>query len=108
MSVSVDGSPVPGVLRVAVHERQRFFRLGLARLLAAAPEVDLVGVAVTPAELARLCASTAPHLPDVVILELDDPTADPCRTASSLRSQHRGLRFVGLTAVADPLLRPAV
>lgn len=108
MRTDSDGSPVLAVVRVAVQQRQRLFRLGLARLLDAAPEVDLAGVAVTPHELARICASAATDVPDVVILELDDPTADPCRTASSLRSQHRSVRFVGLTKLPDGVLRPAV
>lgn len=106
MPTEHDGAAVPnGALRVAVQQRQRFFRVGLARLLDDAPEVDFAGAAVTAPDLVRLCSALAPQ---IVAFELDDPTADPCRTAATLRAQHRGIRFVGLVSTSDESLRPVV
>lgn len=94
MAVNGSRSAAPqGAVTVALQQRQRFFRHGLALLLDAEPDIALVGTAVTAAELVRLCAH---HTPQVAVLELDDPVADPCHTAAGLRAQHYAIRFVGV------------
>jgi DNA-binding NarL/FixJ family response regulator len=88
------GHAVPlGAITVVVQQRQRFFREGLALLLEAEPGIALLGTAVSATELIKLCAHRPPH---VAIVEVDDPVADPCRTAATLRSAHYAIRFVGV------------
>ena len=82
-----------GAITVVLQQRLRFFRQGLALLLDAEPDVALLDTAVSATELIKVCAH---HAPQVVLLEVDDPVADPCRTAAALRAQQYAVRFVGL------------
>jgi DNA-binding NarL/FixJ family response regulator len=84
-------------LRVVVQERQRFFREGLSMVLNAEPDLDVVGTAEIPGELAEICVR---FKPDVVLLELDADW-DGCRLAAALRKRHRALRVIGLAGEID-------
>src|SRR4051794_2111583 len=55
-------------IRVAVQERQRFFREGLAMVLSTEPDVEVVASVATAAELVTACEADRP---DVVLLEVD-------------------------------------
>ena len=87
--------------RVAVQQRQRLFREGLAVFLGRQADIEVVGTARTAGELVRLCDEGRP---DVVLLEVDVTDWDPCRLAAALRGRHRSLRLVGLPAAPDPAL----
>jgi len=80
------------VQRVAVQDRQRLFRDGLALLLGAEPDVEVVASAATAEELVAL---TEGQQVDVVILELDVADWDSCRLVAALRKRHDGLAVIG-------------
>ncbi len=85
--------------RVAVQQRQRLFREGLAMFLGRHPDIEVVGTARTGGELVHLCDE---QRPDVVLLEVDVNDWDPCRLAAVLSSRHRDIRLVALPADPDP------
>src|SRR5258706_13517517 len=80
-------------MRVAIQERQRFLRDGLAIVLGEEPDIDVAGAVANASELVELCER---ERPDVVVLELDSDEWDACRLAAALRRRHRSLRVVGL------------
>lgn len=80
-------------IRVAIQQSQRFLRDGLTMLLAAEPDVEVVGAVSAARDLTELCAAARP---DVVVLDLDAQGWDACRLAAALRSRHRAVRVVGL------------
>jgi DNA-binding NarL/FixJ family response regulator len=71
------------------------FREGLKRRLSEAPDVTVLGTAVTGEDLSRLCVE---RRPDLVILEVDIAAWDPCRVAHRLQREVPGLRFLGTYA----------
>ncbi|MGH3922474.1 MAG: response regulator transcription factor [Pseudonocardiaceae bacterium] len=85
-------------LRVAVQERKRFLRDGLAILLSDEPDIEVVGTATTAAELLRLCHE---HSPDVVLIELEVDDWDPGALVAALRADHPAIRVVGVGAGHD-------
>jgi two-component system NarL family response regulator len=87
--------------RVAVQQRQRLFREGLATFLDRHADVEVVGTARTAGELTLLCDE---RRPEVVLLEVDVTDWDPCRLAAALRARHQHLRLIGLPAGPDPTL----
>jgi DNA-binding NarL/FixJ family response regulator len=90
-------------IRVAVQQRHRFFREGIALLLDAEPGIEVVGTAVTGTDVVKLCAHTEP---DVTIIDVDQATTattigagdtvDACQVAATLRAQLPALRFIGV------------
>lgn len=83
------------VLRVAVQDRQRLFRDGLAMVLRTEADLSVVATAATAAELV---AATEGQPLDVVVLELDSPDWDACRLVAALRRRHPRLAIVGTWA----------
>jgi DNA-binding NarL/FixJ family response regulator len=79
-------------LRVAIQDRRRFVREGLAEVLRIEPDLDIVGTADDAAALVQLCR--AQRL-DAVVLELTPGEWDAPRLAAALRRQQRALRVVG-------------
>jgi DNA-binding NarL/FixJ family response regulator len=88
---------------IAVQQRDRLIRHGLAQLLDGELDMELTGTAVTPADLVKLSADTSPQ---VAVIELDR-AAEPCRTAATLRNHDPDVRFVGVFAAADDAELPA-
>jgi DNA-binding NarL/FixJ family response regulator len=83
-----------GTVRIAIQDRQRLYREGVALVLAGEPDLEVVAIAATAAELVTLTAET--HI-DLVVLELDvDDDWDACRLVAALRKRHAGLAVVGL------------
>jgi DNA-binding NarL/FixJ family response regulator len=78
---------------VAIQERSRLLREGLAMILDAEPEIELVGTVVGGESLFALCEKTTPS---VVLFEVDVREWDPCRLAYRLQREWQSLRFVGL------------
>lgn len=91
----MDNEGLPGVLRIAIQDRRRLFREGLALILTAEPDLSVVALAATAQELVR---ATEGHDLDLVLLELDCVEWDPCRLAAALCRRHGGLVVVGTTA----------
>ncbi|MDQ1397986.1 MAG: hypothetical protein QOG64_3245 [Acidimicrobiaceae bacterium] len=85
------------MLRVAVQERQRLRREGLAMVVAAEPDMELVGTASTGTEMVALCHDTPA---DVVVIEADPPDWDPAHLVRAIRQTNRQVRVVGTAATA--------
>lgn len=80
---------------VAVQQRQRLFREGIAQLVDAEEDLHLVGTAARPADLLALCER---ERPDVALVEVDAPEWDVCQVSRSLRRAVGHVRLVGLSA----------
>src|SRR4051794_37924477 len=85
-------------MRVAVQERQRLLRDGMAMVFGAEPDIEVVGSVATGPELVQL---TRDERPEVVLLETDVAEWDPLRLVSTLRKRQRTLRVVGMAARLD-------
>ena len=85
----------PPRLSIAVQDRQRLFREGVALILAGEPDLD---VAVTAATASELVSATAERNVALVILELDVDAWDACRLAAALQNRHEGLTVIGTLA----------
>jgi DNA-binding NarL/FixJ family response regulator len=83
----------PGSLRIAIQDRQRLYREGVALVLGGEPDLEVVATAATAAELV---SATAECNVDLVVLELDVEDWDACRLVAALRKRHPGLAVVGL------------
>ncbi|HEV3363555.1 MAG TPA: response regulator transcription factor [Acidimicrobiia bacterium] len=96
--------PLPeraGSLRIAIQDRQRLYREGVALVLANEPDFEVVTTASTAAELVT---ATAECDIDLVVLELDVEDWDACRLVAALRKRHPGLTVVGLLPGNDDTL----
>jgi len=78
---------------VAIQERPRLLREGLALVLDTESEIRMVGSVVDDEALVALCEKTTPS---VVLLEVDVGEWDPCRLAYRLQRTWPSMRFVGL------------
>lgn len=90
-----------GPLRIAIQDRQRLYREGVALVLGGEPDLLVAAIAGTAAELV---AATADQPVDLVVLELDVAEWNACRLVAALRKRHPGLAVVGVTAGADTRL----
>jgi DNA-binding NarL/FixJ family response regulator len=68
---------------------------GLAALLRAEPDIDVVGIGGTVSELLDLACT---HRPDVVLLDYQLPDGDGVSAATELKRAHPATRVVMLTA----------
>ena len=88
--------PLPasaGTLRVAIQDRQRLYREGMALVLANEPDFEVVITAGTAAELV---AASAEHDFDLAVLEFDVDDWDAGRLVAALRRQQPGVAVVAL------------
>ena len=90
-----------GPVRIAIQDRQRLYREGVALVVGGEPDLEVAAVAGTAAELV---AATADGPLDLVVLELDVAEWDACRLVAALRKRHPGLAVVGITAGAETRL----
>src|SRR5258706_9952026 len=84
--------------RIVVQERQRLFREGIAMILGAEPDMDVVATAADARELVKGCEE---HRPDAVILEVDVTEWDVPRLIAALRKRQRSLRVIGVYVALD-------
>ncbi len=85
-------------MRVLIADDQRVVRDGLATIIEAIPEVEVVGLAADGAEAVALATE---HRPDVVLMDLRMPRMDGVEATAALRDAGVGSRVVVLTTYAD-------
>jgi DNA-binding NtrC family response regulator len=88
-------------LRIAIQERQRFFREGLELVLDRESDLSVVCTASTAVDLVM---GSALQPVDLALVELDAPDWDLCWLVASLRERHPGLAVVGTVGGSDPRL----
>ena len=85
-------------MRVLIADDQRVVRDGLATILGAIPDVEVVGLAADGAEAVALATE---HRPDVVLMDLRMPRMDGVQATAALRDAGVGVHVVVLTTYAD-------
>jgi DNA-binding NarL/FixJ family response regulator len=86
------------VIRVAIVDDHGIVRAGLAELLDAADDIEVVGTAADGAEGVRLAAETGP---DVMIMDLSMPALDGIEATRQITATDGAPRVVVLTSFAD-------
>src|SRR3954453_1212654 len=94
MSPSLDHPPI----RVLIADDHDIVRTGLARLLDAAPDVEVVALAADGAEAVGL---TEPHRPDVVLMDLEIPGVDGVEATRRIVRGDGAPSVVVLTSFSD-------
>lgn len=80
-------------LHAVIQEQRRLYRDGIALALDREPDLEVVGLANGPEDLADICKR---RRPDVVLMEVDVRGWEPGRVGASLQSTYGPLRLVGL------------
>jgi DNA-binding NarL/FixJ family response regulator len=86
------------VIRVLVVDDHRLVRDGLATLLAAAGDIEVVGTAADGAEVVEAAAACEP---DVVLMDLSMPEVDGVRATRLLLAARPEVRVVVLTSFSE-------
>jgi DNA-binding NarL/FixJ family response regulator len=85
-------------VRVLIADDQRVVREGLATIVGAFPDTEVVGLAGDGVEALELLAARAP---DVVLMDLRMPRMDGVEATRAARETHPGVPVVVLTTFAD-------
>jgi DNA-binding NarL/FixJ family response regulator len=85
-------------VRVLIVDDQRVVREGLATIVAAFPDAEVVGLAEDGAEAVDLVDSVGP---DVVLMDLRMPHLDGVGATRAIRQRHPAVAVVVLTTYAD-------
>jgi DNA-binding NarL/FixJ family response regulator len=88
----------PVAIRVLIVDDHDIVRVGLGRLLAAAPDIEVVGVAGDGEEAVDL---TARHAPDVVLMDLEMPGVDGIEATRRITGGDGAPSVVVLTSFSD-------
>jgi DNA-binding NarL/FixJ family response regulator len=80
-------------VRAVIQDQRRLFRDGLALLLEAEDDFDVVGSASTLTELAEVCDQERPH---VALVQAGGAANDPIRVVNAVRRRSRHIRVIGL------------
>ncbi|HEY6430006.1 MAG TPA: response regulator transcription factor, partial [Acidimicrobiales bacterium] len=86
------------VVRVLIADDQRVVREGLATIVGAFPDTEVVGLAGDGVEALELLAA---RTPDVVLMDLRMPRMDGVEATRAARETHPGVPVVVLTTFAD-------
>lgn len=86
------------MIRVALAEDHGLVRAGLARLLATAADIEVVGEAKDGADAIELVSRTRP---DVVLMDLSMPNVDGIEATRAIVAEHEGVQVVVLTSLTD-------
>jgi DNA-binding NarL/FixJ family response regulator len=86
------------VIRVLIADDHAVIRTGLAQLVSAIDDVELVGTAENGQEAIELCAQSAP---DVVLMDLEMPLVDGIEATRQIKAQHPEVAVVILTSFSD-------
>jgi DNA-binding NarL/FixJ family response regulator len=84
--------------RVIIADDHGVLRDGLGRVIAAQPDLELVGSAANGAEAVALCRERAP---DVVLMDLEMPVLDGIEATRAIRALDPGIAVLVLTSFAD-------
>lgn len=86
-------------LRIAIADDHRLMLDGIKRALETAPDITVVGEAMSGDEMIELVPRVEP---DVVILDLRMPRGDGLSTLTRLRKDHPDLKVIILSMFEDP------
>ncbi len=95
------GDPIltgKGTMRVAIADDHRLMLDGIKRALETAPDIEVVGEAMSGDEMIALLPDVKP---DVVILDLRMPNGDGLDTLSRIRKDHPGMKVIILSMFED-------
>ncbi len=84
--------------RVLVVDDHGVLRDGLARVIEAQPDLELVGSAANGREAIERCRETAP---DVVLMDLEMPVLDGIEATRAIAAEHPGIAVLVLTSFSD-------
>lgn len=85
-------------MKVLIADDQRVIREGLATILGAFPDTEIVGLAGDGMEALTMAAELAP---DVVLMDLRMPRMDGVEATRAMSERHPHVRIVVLTTYAD-------
>lgn len=85
-------------MRVAIADDHRLMLDGIKRALETAPDITVVGEAMSGADMLRIIPECRP---DVVLLDLRMPNGDGLETLSRIREQHPELKVIILSMFED-------
>ncbi len=85
-------------MRVAIADDHRLMLDGIKRALETAPDIEVVGEAMSGDEMLALLPTIDP---DVVILDLRMPNGDGLDTLSRIRQDHPGMKVIILSMFED-------
>ena len=88
-------------MRVAIADDHRLMLDGIKRALESAPDIKVVGEAMTGEDLVALVPRVRP---DVVILDMRMPKGDGLATLQALQKSHPDLKVIMLSMFDDPCL----
>ena len=86
------------MIRVLMADDHALVRIGLAGLLSAADDVDLVGTACDGLEAVAMAAA---HAPDVVLMDLTMPELDGLAATRQILDTRPDTRIIALTSSSD-------
>jgi DNA-binding NarL/FixJ family response regulator len=86
------------VIRVLIADDHGVLRDGLSRVIAAQPDMELVGAAADGAEALALCRAMRP---DVVLMDLEMPVVDGIEATRAIVEDGAGTAVLVLTSFSD-------
>jgi DNA-binding NarL/FixJ family response regulator len=86
------------VIRVVVADDHGVIRDGLAGVISAEPDLELVATAANGAEAVEICRSQAP---DVVLMDLEMPVLDGIEATRAILEDSPGIAVLVLTSFSD-------
>ena len=92
-----DATPEP--IRVVLAEDHVMVRAGIERLLAGAPDIEIVGLAANGREAVDIATASGP---DVVVMDLSMPELDGVAATRELVTARPEVRVLVLTSFMDP------
>jgi DNA-binding NarL/FixJ family response regulator len=82
------------MIRILLADDHPVVREGLRGMLAAEPDIDVVGAAASGAEAVALCRSLAP---DVILMDLRMPDGDGAEAIAAITAERHAARIIVLT-----------
>jgi DNA-binding NarL/FixJ family response regulator len=86
------------LIRVLLADDHGVLRDGLARVIGAQPDLELVGTAANGAEAVEVCRTA---LPDVVLMDLEMPVMDGIEATRAILAEAPGTAVLALTSFSD-------
>lgn len=86
------------MIRVLIADDHGVLRDGLGRVIAAQPDMELVGAAANGAEAVERCREATP---DVVLMDLEMPVLDGIEATRAIAAQERAPAVLVLTSFSD-------